>query len=101
MAEFYYGTGRRKTAVARVYLRPGEGKLLVNGHDFHEYFRGLFRANTALAPLEVTGTQGRFDLDAKVKGGGPNGQIDAIKLGVARALLELNPDFRPELRKRG
>jgi len=99
--ETYYGTGRRKSAVARVFLHPGEGKIRVNDRDFQEYFRGLIRAVHALEPLRVTGAAGRYDARITVAGGGPTGQADAIKLGLARALIEVNPEFRAKLKQAG
>jgi len=99
--EQYYGTGRRKEAVARVFLRPGSGKITVNGQDFQEYFQGLVRAVAALEPLRAVDALGRFDAYITVKGGGKSGQIDAIKLGVARALLQYNPDYRAKLKPLG
>lgn len=99
--EQYYGTGRRKSAVARVYLRPGEGKIIVNGKDFQTYFRGVLRAFQALQGFQETGTTGRYDTIVNVRGGGPSGQIDAIKLGIARALVQVNPDFRVQLKPHG
>ena len=97
----YYGTGRRKEAVARVFLRPGSGKVTVNGQDFQDYFQGLVRAVAALEPLRAVDALGRFDAYITVKGGGKSGQIDAIKLGVARALLRYNPDYRAKLKPLG
>ncbi|WP_105316943.1 30S ribosomal protein S9 [Thermus tenuipuniceus] len=99
--EQYYGTGRRKEAVARVFLRPGSGKVTVNGQDFQDYFQGLVRAVAALEPLRAVDALGRFDAYITVKGGGKSGQIDAIKLGVARALLRYNPDYRAKLKPLG
>ncbi|AEB11521.1 ribosomal protein S9 [Marinithermus hydrothermalis DSM 14884] len=99
--EQYYGTGRRKTAVARVFLRPGDGKITVNKQDFQDYFRGIIKAVSALEPLRVTGLMGRFDLYITVKGGGKSGQIDAIKLGLARALLQYDADLRAKLKPAG
>ena len=99
--EQYYGTGRRKAAVARVFLKPGEGKIVVNGKEFQQYFRGILRAVHALQAFRETGTQGRFDAIITVTGGGPTGQADAIKLGVSRALLKVNPDYRAQLKPRG
>lgn len=99
--EQYYGTGRRKSAIARVFLRPGEGKITVNGQDFRDYFRGIVRAINALQPMRETGTLGRYDAVITVTGGGQTGQADAIKLGIARALLEVNPDNRPTLKSKG
>lgn len=99
--EQYYGTGRRKTAVSRVFLRPGSGRITVNDKDFQEYFRGILVGVQALEPLKATGTAGRYDAYITVQGGGPSGQADAIKLGVARALLKVNPDFRSKLKEAG
>ncbi|MEZ4606179.1 MAG: 30S ribosomal protein S9 [Deinococcales bacterium] len=99
--EQFYGTGRRKSAVARVFLRPGSGHITVNKKDFQEYFRGILKGVQALEPLKVTGTAGRYDAYITVEGGGPSGQADAIKLGVARALLEVNPDYRGKLKDGG
>lgn len=99
--EEYYGTGRRKASVARVFLRPGQGRITVNGKDFQTYFRGIFKGVQALEPLKVTGTAGRYDALITVQGGGPTGQADAIKLGVARALLKVDPNFRPSLKDAG
>ncbi|RTG96678.1 30S ribosomal protein S9 [Thermus scotoductus] len=99
--EQYYGTGRRKEAVARVFLRPGSGKVTVNGQDFQDYFQGLVRAVAALDPLRAVDALGRFDAYITVKGGGKSGQVDAIKLGVARALLQYNPDYRAKLKPLG
>ena len=99
--EQFYGTGRRKSSVARVYLRAGEGRIVVNGKDFQEYFRGILRAFQALEPLRTTGTAGRFDATITVAGGGPTGQADAIKLGLARALVRLDADNRARLKPAG
>ncbi len=99
--EQYYGTGRRKEAIARVFLRPGEGKIVVNGKDFQDFFRGVIRAMSALEPLRVVDMQGKFDAYITVKGGGTTGQIDAIKLGIARALEKYNPEFRKKLKPAG
>ena len=94
----YYGTGRRKEAVARVRLIPGTGKFIVNGKDALTYFGRQHLVDAALAPFRVTDTQGRFDVLAKCDGGGISGQSGAVRLGVARALLEAG-DYRPELKK--
>jgi small subunit ribosomal protein S9 len=99
--ETFYGTGRRKTSVARVFLRAGEGRIVVNGKDFQDYFRGIIKAVQAIEPLRVTGTLGRFDATITVEGGGPSGQADAIKLGLARALLQLDADNRVKLKPGG
>ena len=97
----FYGTSRRKEALARVFLRPGSGRISVNGKDFQEYFRGILVGVQALEPLKVTNTAGRYDAVITVKGGGPSGQADAIKLGVARALLEVDPAYRDILKQGG
>ncbi len=100
--EQYYGTGRRKdAAVARVFLRPGQGQVTVNGQPFEEYFQGIIKAVTALEPLRAVDGLGRFDVYITVRGGGKSGQIDAIKLGLARALLQYNPDLRAKLKPLG
>ncbi|HHO55465.1 MAG TPA: 30S ribosomal protein S9 [Trueperaceae bacterium] len=97
----YYGTGKRKSSIARVFLRPGKGHIVVNGKDFQEYFRGVFRSVQALEPLKAVGAAGRYDAHITVKGGGLTGQADAIKLGIARALVNLDPSFRTELKRKG
>jgi small subunit ribosomal protein S9 len=99
--EQYYGTGRRKASVARVFLRPGSGRIIVNDREFQDYFRGIFKGVQALEPLKVTGTAGRYDALITVKGGGPTGQAEAIQLGVSRALLKVDPNFRPKLKQGG
>jgi len=99
--EQYYGTGRRKAAVARVFLRTGSGRITVNGKDFQDYFRGILVGVQALEPLKVTNTAGRYDALITVAGGGPSGQADAIRLGVARALLKVDPNFRADLKRGG
>ena len=97
----YYGTGRRKSSVARVYLVPGTGKITVNKRDIEEYF-GLETLKLIIRqPLEVTGTTGKFDLSINVCGGGTTGQAGAIRHGISRALLEADSDFRPALKKAG
>lgn len=99
--EAFYGTGRRKSSVARVFLRNGEGRITVNGKDFQDYFRGIIKAVQALEPLRVTGATGRFDATITVEGGGPTGQADAIKLGLARALVRIDADNRAKLKPAG
>lgn len=99
--EQFYGTGRRKAAVARVFLRPGQGRITVNGKEFQDYFRGILVGVQALEPLKATNTAGRYDALITVAGGGPSGQADAIRLGVARALLKIDPSFRPALKTGG
>ena len=97
----YYGTGRRKSSVARVYLVPGTGKITVNKRDIDEYF-GLETLKVIVRqPLTVTETADKFDVLVNVKGGGYTGQAGAIRHGVARALLEADVDYRPVLKKAG
>ncbi len=101
MEQQYYGTGRRKAAVARVFLRPGSGRITVNGKDFQEYFRGILAAVQALEPLKVTGAIGRYDALVTLKVLLKNKQVDDVKLGIARALLKVNPEFRGQLKLGG
>ncbi|MFL5757770.1 MAG: 30S ribosomal protein S9 [Chloroflexota bacterium] len=89
---FFWGTGRRKTAVARVRLLPGEGEIIVNGRSLQEHFGGAFSDADVRMPLRVTGAEGRFNVVAKVEGGGVTGQAGAIRHGIARALLQVDPD---------
>lgn len=97
----YYGTGRRKTSVARVRLVPGEGKVIVNGHELQEYF-GLKTLELIIKqPLNLTETIGKYDVLAKVEGGGLSGQAGAIRHGISRALLKLDAELRPALKKAG
>ena len=97
----YYGTGRRKSAVARVYLRPGSGKLSVNKRDFEEYFPNRVLKMVIRQPLLITETADKFDILINVDGGGTAGQAGAIRHGIARALLEFNPELRPRLKTAG
>jgi small subunit ribosomal protein S9 len=97
----FYGTGRRKDAVAKVFLRPGEGKFTVNNRNVDEYFGRKSLEIVARQPLELTGTSGRFDVMVKVLGGGVSGQAGAVKMGIARALVEADPNLRPVLKKAG
>ena len=102
MAEIqYYGTGRRKTAVARVFLRPGSGKFVVNRRDFDEYFPNQVLKMVIRQPLLVTETADKFDILVNVVGGGPTGQAGAIRHGISRALLEFNAELRPKLKSVG
>jgi len=97
----YYGTGRRKTAVARVFLRPGSGKFVVNRRDFDEYFPNQVLKMVIRQPLLVTETADKFDILVNVVGGGPTGQAGAIRHGISRALLEFNAELRPKLKSVG
>ena len=97
----YYGTGRRKTAVARVYLRPGSGKITVNRRDFDEFFPNQVVKMVIRQPLLLTETADTFDILVNVDGGGPTGQAGAIRHGISRALLEYNSELRPQLKAAG
>ncbi len=97
----YYGTGRRKTAIARVYLRPGNGDIKINGRTFEEYFVTPAQRSSAKAPLLSTESGGSFNVVARVTGGGVNGQADAVKLGIARALMVFNGELRKKLKTEG
>ncbi len=97
----YYGTGRRKTSVARVYLRPGNGKIVVNHREFDEYFPNRVLKMVIRQPLLVTETADKFDILINVEGGGPSGQAGAIRHGISRALLEYNAELRPRLKSVG
>ena len=102
MAEIqYYGTGRRKNATARVYLRPGSGKMMVNRRDFDEYFPNQVLKMVIRQPLLFTETAEKFDILVNVGGGGSAGQAGAIRHGIARALLEYNSELRPKLKSAG
>ncbi|MBE9077621.1 30S ribosomal protein S9 [Romeria aff. gracilis LEGE 07310] len=98
----YWGTGRRKSSVARVRLVPGSGKLVVNGRAGEEYLQfNPAYLDASKAPLETLGLEGDYDILVNVRGGGLTGQADSIKLGVARALCELDPDNRAPLKIEG
>jgi small subunit ribosomal protein S9 len=97
----YRGTGRRKKAIARVRLVPGDGKILINNRAFENYFPNKTSRLIVLQPLELTAMSGRFDVICRVQGGGVTGQAGAVKLGIARAIVNANPDIRPQLRKAG
>jgi small subunit ribosomal protein S9 len=93
--------GRRKEAVTRVFLSKGEGKITVNNKDYKQYFPLVYLQNQVEAPLKITEATGKFDIVINAAGGGLKGQAEAIKLGIARVLLEVNPEFRPILRAAG
>jgi small subunit ribosomal protein S9 len=97
----YYGTGRRKSAIARVFLRPGSGKFTVNGKQFDEYFVTPAQRIAAKRPLGIADINETFDILSTVKGGGINGQADAVKLGITRALMEFNIELRKALKAEG
>ena len=94
-------TGRRKEATARVRLRDGSGEISLNGRALESYFPTMATRLRVLEPLQITQTQGRFDVDATIEGGGVSGQADAVRLGIARARIEVDPDLRPTLKKAG
>ena len=99
---FYSGTGRRKTAIARVRLLPGDGEMMVNGRSMEAHFGNAVSEADVRMPFRVTGTEGRFNVLVKVEGGGVTGQAGAIRHGIARALLELDPEgHRLPLRQAG
>ncbi len=97
----YYGTGRRKTSTARVYLRPGTGEIRVNRKTFDEYFPNQALRMVIRQPLTLTDTAAKFDIVVNVAGGGPAGQAGAVRHGITRALMEFNADLRPALKDAG
>jgi small subunit ribosomal protein S9 len=97
----YRGTGRRKSSVARVYLRPGSGEITVNGRTFDEYFPNKVLKMVIKQPLALTETTDKFDIGVTVEGGGPAGQAGAIRHGITRALMIFNAELRPRLKKEG
>jgi small subunit ribosomal protein S9 len=101
MAETFFATGRRKTSVAQVRISPGSGKIEVNGRPFEEYFPTAPLQLTVLKPFEVTKTTNAFDVQVRASGGGPTGQAGAVRLGIARALLEVDATMRPALKEEG
>ena len=100
-AQYYYGTGRRKTATARVRLYPGQGAFVVNGKPAEEFFSREMDLAAASAPLRATETEGQYMVSVVVSGGGVTGQAEAVRHGVARALLEANPELRSTLKRAG
>lgn len=97
---YHYGTGKRKNAIARVRLLPGEGRITVNGKPMQEYFGGRFLHRTVITePFRLTGTLDRFDVSVRVAGGGVSGQAGAIRHGIARALLRFDQELRPTLKR--
>ena len=97
----FYGTGRRKSSVARVRLVPGNGQIIVNGKESKDYFKKKTLEMIIRQPLVLTETEGRFDVLVNAHGGGTTGQAGAVRLGIARALLTVDNDFRPVLKKAG
>ncbi len=100
-SERYYGTGRRKSSVARVYITPGKGKITINKRDIDDYFGLETLKMVVRQPLVATENVGKFDITVTVKGGGTTGQAGAIRHGLSRALLRADEDYRPVLKKEG
>jgi small subunit ribosomal protein S9 len=94
-------TGRRKESVARVRFQDGSGQVTLNGKPLEAYFPSMATRMRVMEPLTLTQTQGRYDIDASLSGGGTTGQADALRLGISRALVELDPELRPALKKAG
>lgn len=97
----FWGTGRRKNAVARVRLVPGTGRIVINGRDFDDYFPVLTLRTAITGPLKTADVEDRFDVLVRVEGGGMTGQAGAVRHGIARALLGVDPNFRTPLKQRG
>lgn len=97
----FYATGRRKRAVARVWLMPGAGRILINQRDIDDYFGRATSKMILRQPLELTETVGRYDIYINVVGGGLSGQADAIRHGITRSLMKINASFRPALKRAG
>jgi small subunit ribosomal protein S9 len=100
-AKQFYGTGRRREAIARVYIKPGAAKFTVNGRPVEDYFRNVAWHTAAVEPLKFTQMLDQLEVRAQVKGGGVGGQAGAVRMGLSRALSVLNPELRPALRKNG
>ncbi|HTG15150.1 MAG TPA: 30S ribosomal protein S9 [Blastocatellia bacterium] len=96
-----YGTGRRKSATARVFIKSGTGEIVVNKRKFEEYFQNETHRMVIRQPLQLTDSAGKLDILVNVAGGGPAGQAGAVRHGITRALMELNPEFRVRLKKAG
>ena len=97
----FFGVGKRKSAVARLYLSPGTGEILVNQRPFEQYFGRATLRMVILQPMEVTGNLGKFNVNATIFGSGPSGQAQALRHGISKALLSLNPDYRKPLHTNG
>ncbi len=93
--------GRRKNAIARVYLKEGTGVILVNGRDYKEYFPMAILQSTVVQPFQITETVDKYDVTVNMGGGGIKGQAEALRLGISRVLCEINPEFRPALKAKG
>ncbi len=101
MAQYTNTSGRRKTAVARVYLSEGDGTVIINGKDYKEYFPTLVLQYKVNQSFKVTGNEGKYDVKANLDGGGITGQAEALRLAIGKALIELNPEWKPLLRIEG
>jgi len=97
----YYATGRRKNAIARTFLKPGDGKIVVNNRPLDDYFKVETAKMLLMQPFELTGTTDKFDVTVTVKGGGISGQAGAVRHGITRTLVQVNPEFRKTLKKAG
>jgi small subunit ribosomal protein S9 len=93
--------GRRKTSVARVIVKSGSGKITVNNKEFEDFFPQLLSREDIILPFKVTETEGKYDVQVNVNGGGTTGQAQSVRLGIARALIEFNPEYRPALKAEG
>lgn len=100
-SDYYWGTGRRKVALARVRIRAGSGKVMVNERSVEDYFPRVIWQSQALEALKTSGLEGKIDVFVNASGGGLTGQSGAVRMGLARALLKMNPDLRPALKKSG
>lgn len=100
-AKYYYGTGKRKTAVARVFLKPGTGVIVINKRELDEYFPMVSLKKVACASLETSGNDGKFDIKVNLKGGGMSAQAEAVNYGIAKALLAWQPELRSLLKREG
>lgn len=94
-------SGRRKTAVARIYLKPGNGQITVNNKDFKEYFPTGILQYVVNQPFTITSNEGKYDVNVNLDGGGIKGQAEALRLAISKALVEINPEYRPPLKEKG
>ncbi len=101
VGQYNYGTGRRKTAVARVFIKAGSGKIVVNGKPVDEFFSRETGRMVVRQPLQLTETSDRFDIMVNVTGGGESGQAGAVRHGITRALIDFSPELKPALKKAG
>ncbi len=101
MPEIHYGTGRRKTSTARVYITSGDGNIIINGKELKQYFGRAVSDMIIHQPLKCVNMENKIDVKAMVKGGGPSSQVGAVRHGLTRALMKLNIDFRPALKAAG